>query len=185
MENRNHKFRRKQFLIVDRLLIKLSTAAVILLFVVQALLLNGSARKYLSLVDKLEGEQITSPSTLYAADVPWPTPDTAMSSVHKVVAKSIRTLRPSKNIIIRMINPPSGEAAVVTVNGEIMGHFGKGKVELTIYDGDYIEIDAANINIPAQFVIDTHQSDMVFPADGIMLESKNNMIVVGKVIFKH
>ncbi|SMC57377.1 hypothetical protein [Sporomusa malonica] len=184
MENRNHKFRRKQFLTVDRLLIKLSTAAVVLLLVVQTLLLNGETRKYLSLVDKLEGEQITSPATMYAADVPWPNPDTTMNAVHKVVAKSIRTLRPSKNIIIRMINPPANMDAVVTVNGEVMGHFGKGKVELTIYDGDYIEIDAINIKAPAQFIIDTHHSDMVFPIDGIMLESKNNMIVVGKVVFK-
>ncbi|MDF2572438.1 MAG: hypothetical protein K0R55_4042 [Sporomusa sp.] len=184
MENRNHKLRRKQFLTVDRLLIKLSTAAVILLLVVQTLLLNGEARKYLSLVDKLEGEQITSLSTMYAADIPWSNPNNAMNAVNKVVAKSIRTLRPSKNIIIRMINPPASIDANVTVNGETVGHFGKGKVELTIYDGDYIEINAVNVNMPAQFIIDTGHSDMAFPIDGIMLESKNNIIVVGKVIFK-
>ncbi|HWR45263.1 hypothetical protein [Sporomusa sp.] len=184
MENRNHKFRRKKFLTVDRLLIRLATAAVVLLLVVQTLLLSADARKYLSLVDKLEGEQITSPATMYAADVPWPNPNKEMSAVNKVVTKSIRTLRPSQNVTIRMINPPASDDAVVTVNGETGGHFGKGKVDLTIYDGDYIEIDAVNVKIPAQFIIDTHHGDMIYPVDGIMLESKNNMIVVGKVVFK-
>ncbi|WP_371369362.1 hypothetical protein [Sporomusa rhizae] len=184
MENRNDKFRRAQFSTIDRLLIKLATIAVILVLVVQVLLLNGETRKYLSLADKLEGEQITSPATMYAADVPWPNPDKTTNPVNKVVAKSIRSLRPNKDITIRMITPPSQADALVTVNGEAVGNFGKGKVDITIFDGDYIEIDASQMQTPAQFVIDTHKHDLIFPADGILLESQKNIIVVGKVIFK-
>ncbi|HWR08967.1 hypothetical protein [Sporomusa sp.] len=184
MEDRKHKFRRKQFFTVDRLLIRLATVAVVLLLAVQTLLLSGDARKYLSLVDKLEGDQITSPATMYASDVPWPNPNKEMNAVNKVVTRSIRTLRPSQSITIRMINPPASNAAIVTVNGETGGDFGKGNVALTVYDGDYIEIDAVNVKTPAQFIIDTHHGDMINPVDGIMLESKSNMIVVGKVVFK-
>ncbi len=185
MENRNHKFRRQQFLTVDRWLIRLATMAVVLLLIVQTLLLSSDARKYLSLVDKLEGDQITSPAIMYAADSPWPNPAKEMNVVNKVVTRSIRTLRPSQNITIRMINPPASDDAIVTVNGETGGRFGKGNVELTVYDGDYVEIDAAKIKTPVQFIIDTHQGNIVNPVDGIMLESKNNVIVVGKVVFKH
>ena len=103
MENRNDKFRRKHFYVIDRLLIKLATAAVVLLLVVQVLLVHGEARKYLSLVDKLEGEQITSPATMYAADVPLPNADRTMNTVNKVVAKSMRTLRPGKKITRRPV----------------------------------------------------------------------------------
>ncbi len=184
MENRNDKFRRKHFFIIDRLLIKLSTVAVVLLLITQLFLLNGEIRKYLSLVDKLEGEQITSPATMYAADVPWPDPNKAMNTVNKVFAKSMRTLRAGKNITIRMINPPADVDAIVTVNGETVGNFGRGRIELTVYDGDYIELDAVRVKKPAQFIIDTHKNDMVYPTDGILLENQNNLIVVGKVIFK-
>lgn len=184
MENRNDKFRRKHFYVIDRLLIKLATAAVVLLLVVQVLLVHGEARKYLSLVDKLEGEQITSPATMYAADVPLPNVDRTMNTVNKVVAKSMRTLRPGKKITIRMINPPAGVDAIVTVNGETVGNFGKGEVELTVYEGDYIEIDAVRIKKTAQFIIDTHKNDLVYPVDGILLENQSNLVVVGKVIFK-
>ncbi|WP_371370837.1 hypothetical protein [Sporomusa aerivorans] len=184
MENRNDRFRRRYFNSIDQLLIKLSAAAVILLLVCQVLLLNSDARRYLSLVDKLEGEQITSPATMYAADVPLPDPAEAMNTVNKVFAKSMRSLRSGKDITIRMINPPASIDAVVTVNGKAMGNFSKGKVDITLYDGDYIEIDATKIKKPAQFIIDTHKNDMVFPVDGILLEGQNNLIVVGKVIFR-
>ena len=65
-----------------------------------------------------------------------------------------------------------------------MGNFGKGEVELTVYEGDYIEIDAVRIKKTAQFIIDTHKNDLVYPVDGILLENQSNLVVVGKVIFK-
>lgn len=184
MENRYNRFRRKQFSTIDRLLIRLATIAVILLLVFQALLLNGEARKYLSLVDKLEGEQITAPTTMYAADISRVNPNKAMTTVDRVIAKSIRTLRSGQTITIRMITPPANGDALLTINGEVAGNFAKGKIELTVYDGDYIEIDIAKLIKPAQFIIDTNKSDLIAPLDGILLESQDNIISVGKVIFK-
>jgi hypothetical protein len=184
MENRHNRFRHRYFATIDRLLIKLSAAAVILLLVCQVLLINSVARKYMSLADRLEGEQITSPATMYAADVPLPNPAETMSTVNRVFARSMRTLRPGKDVTIRMINPPADTDAVMTVNGKNVGNFARGKVDITLYDGDYIEIDATKIKTPAQFIIDTHKNEMVFPIDGILLEGQNNLIVVGKVIFK-
>jgi len=184
VEDRNRIFRQKRFLAIDRLLIRLATVAVVLLLVAQTLLLSGETRKYLSLVDRLEGEQIMSPVNMYAADAPWSNPNNSMNAVNKVVTKSIRTLRPNQKMSIRMINPPASLDAIVTVNGEIAGNFGRGLVELTIYDGDYIEIDAVNVKKHAQFIIDSHRSQLAYPVGGIVLESKNNMIIVGKVVFK-
>lgn len=183
MENRNDRFRRKNFIVIDRFIIRLAVIAVSLLIVSQTLLLNAEARKHLSLVDKLEGEQITSPTTMYAADVPWPDPNRSMNIVKKVVAKSMRTLRSGKDITIRMITPSASDDVFVTVNGEIAGNFARGKVDFTIYEGDYVEIDAAKLQ-KVQFIIDTHKNELVCPVDGIMLEGQNSIISVGKVIFK-
>jgi hypothetical protein len=184
MENRNHKFRHKQFAYIDRLLLKLATSAIVLLLMTQALLLNGETRKYLSLVDQLEGEQITSPAAMYAFDVSRSDSNRVWGTVNKAIAKSIRTLRSGKTITVRMITPPTSGDAFVTINGEIAGNFAKGKVELTIFDGDYMELDITAVEKPAQFIIDTHKNDMIYPADGILLEGKDNILVIGKAIFK-
>lgn len=185
MENRNNKFRRKYFLMIDNLLIRLATIAVILLLAAQALLLNEDTRKYLSLVDKLEGEQITSPATMYAADISGAEPNKTMTIVNKVIAKSIRTLRSGKDITIRMITPSATSDAELTINGEIVANFAAEKVKVTVYDGDYVEIDVSKLKVPAQFIIDTHKGNMLMPLDGILLEGQGNIITIGKVIFKH
>jgi hypothetical protein len=185
MENRNDRFRRKYYITIDQLLIRLATIAVILLLTVQILLLHDETRKYLSLVDKLEGERITAPSTMYAANISLAEPNRAFSMVNKVIAKSIRSLRPGKDITIRLISPDATSDAVLTINGEIAGDFAAKKVAVTVYDGDYLEIDVTKLKgKPAQFIIDTHKSDLLSPVDGILLESQNNIITIGKVIFK-
>jgi len=185
MENRNDRFRRKYFVTIDQLLIRLVTIAVILLLTVQVLLLHDETRKHLSLVDKLEGERITAPTTMYAADISLTEPTRTFNTVSKVLAKSIRSLRPGKDITIRMIPPAATSDAVLTINGEIAGNFALKKVAITVYDGDYLEIDVTKLKgKPAQFIIDTHNSGLLSPLDGILLESQSNTITIGKVIFK-
>lgn len=185
MENRNNRFRRKHFSTIDRLLIRLTTIAVILLVVVQALLLHAETRKYLSLVDKLEGEQLTSPPTMYAADISQVDPNKIMTTVDNVIAKSIRSLRYGQAITIRMITPAAAGDGLLTINGEVVGNFAKGNLEVTVYNGDYIEIDVTKLTGPAQFIIDTHKNERILlPLDGILLQSQSNVIVVGKVILK-
>ncbi|MBP2634236.1 MAG: hypothetical protein H6Q72_143 [Firmicutes bacterium] len=185
MENRNDRFRRKYYITVDQLLIRLTTIAIILLLAVQALLLHDETRKYLSLVDKLEGDRLTTPSTMYAANISLTEPNKTFSMVNKVIAKSIRSLRSGKNITIRMITPNITGDAILTINGEIAGDFAKKKLEVTVYDGDYLEIDVTKLKgKPAQFIIDTHKNDLVAPVDGILLESQSDIITIGKVIFK-
>lgn len=184
MENRNNRFRRKFFFTIDRLLIRLATIAIILLLAAQALLLHGEARKYLSLADKLEGEQLTAPTVMYAADTSLNEPNPAMTMVNKVFAKSIRSLRSGKAITIRMITPSATSDALLTINGEVAGNFAMEKIEITVYDGDYLEIDVAKLKQPAQFIIDTHKKELLAPVDGILLESHGNIITIGKVIFK-
>ncbi len=184
MENRNNRFRRKFFFTIDRLLIRLATIAIILLLVTQALLLHEETRKYLSLADKLEGEQLSAPTAMYAADTSLNEPNAAITMVNKVLAKSIRSLRSGKTITIRMISPSASSNALLTINGEVAGNFATEKIDITVYDGDYLEIDVTKLMQPAQFIIDTHKKDLVTPVDGILLESKGNIITIGKVIFK-
>lgn len=185
MENRNDRFRRKYYVTVDQLLIRLATIAVILLLTVQVLLLHAETRKYLSIVDKLEGDRITTPSTMYAANISLNEPNRTFSMVDKVIAKSIRSLRPGKDITIRLITPDATGDAVLTINGEIAGDFAAKKLAVTVYDGDYLEIDATKLKgKSAQFIIDTHKSDLLSPLDGILLESRGDIITIGKVIFK-
>jgi len=185
MEHRNNRFRRKYFAAIDRLLIRLAVTAVILLFVVQALHLHAETRKHLSLVDNLEGEQITAPTTMYGADISR-VASIKLTTIDQVIAKSIRSLRFGQGITIRMITPLANRRdALLTVNGQAVGNFSRGEVEVTVYDGDYIEIDAAKLTKPAQFIIDTHKSDMILPIDGTLLDSQSAIVVVGKVVYKH
>lgn len=185
MENRNNSFRRKHFSVIDRLLIQVATCAVILLVLVQALLVNGETRKYLSLVDKLEGEQLPAPTARYAADISRLIPNNAETAVDKVIARSKQVLRSGQDITIRMITPSASMDCLVTINGEIAGNFSRGKLELTVYDGDYLEIDATRLAKPAQFIIDTRKSSLLSPVDGLMLQSHSSIIAVGKIMFNH
>lgn len=158
-------------------LVRLAVGCLFLLILSQALMLKEGPRLLLSRVDRYEGETISGQIPLYAAG--------PLTVAEKSVATNrIRSLRESKVLVIRMLKPTKGDGAFVIVNGERVGDFRRGDVKVTVYEGDYVEIDVSEINEQARFVVNAPSSDLVSPIDGIVLEGARTYLPVGKVKFK-
>lgn len=157
----------------ERWLIRLVLGCLITLVVVQALMLNPVPRTYLSQVDRLEGEQIIGQSQMFAET---PLTISSQSPVHKSTPNRI-----GKAIIIRMINPPRHNLVYVTINGQRGGDFSRGEVRLTVYDGDYVEIDASASQEQFRFTVDVPGTGVIAPLDGLILEAQGSLIPIGKV----
>lgn len=159
------------------ILFKLAIFFIGLLVFTQALLFGDHVRPYLSRVDQFEGTQILFQLPLYAAK-PLQISDTAE-------AGRLESLRNSKVIIIRMISPANNHQVFVTVNGKVIDDFRKGSMKLTVYDGDYVEIDARRQSAAVQFVVNVPGASLLAPPDGLALEGGGAMLPVGRVKFKN
>lgn len=160
----------------DKLILKLAVLFVVLLVISQTLLLKETTRMHMSRVDKLEGEPISLQEPSYANSPPhqnttW-------------MAGQFKSLRENKVISIRMIKPSGNSQICAIVNGKVMDDFRKGSVRLTVYDGDYVEIDATAHKGVSQFVVNILGSKVAAPMDGLSLEGNANIVPVGKVKFK-
>ena len=152
------------------------TGATILL-VTQVLLFTDTARPYLSRVDRLEGEPVRTDAALYAAGA-FNTADS------KVVNKPGSGVRDYRTILIRMVRPASDARAFVTVNGSRLVDFAHGEAQVSLYEGDYVEIDARHIPEDTRFVLTVKGGSMVTPIDGLVLEGRESIVTVGRIRFK-
>lgn len=167
----------KSVILVESILLRVSIFCFGLLLISQTLLVKEGTRIYLSKVDKLEGEHISLDGPFYAG-MPLTITD------NTVVTNRLQSLRPSKVIIIRMIKPAGSQYIYATVNGQVMGDFRHGDIKLTVYDGDYVEIDATLLKESAQFVIHVPGTELISPVDGLVLESNGTVASVGKIKFR-
>lgn len=166
------------FINADRLFLKLVWLLTILLLLSQALMLKDGARGYISQVDKLEGERISLESPVYV-EAPLQISNRSTSA-----AGLMNSLRENRSIVVRMVKPANSTEVYILVNGKVIDDFHKGQVRLTVYDGDFVEIDATSFSEPVQFVINTIGGKTISPIDGLMLESKGNIVSIGKIKFK-
>lgn len=148
---------------IDAVLIKLAVGCIAMLMIVQFFFLPDGFPKYLSKVDRLEGESVTSDRT---------------------VVDNLPIIRKKRMITIRLIRPAANRDVVVIVNGKNAGNFELGRVSLDVYEGDYVEIDAREIKEPAQFVVDVPNTEFVSPINGLVLETRGSIATVGKIIFR-
>jgi len=93
--------------------------------------------------------------------------------------------REHKVIVVRMLVPAKSSDVFVMVNGSRVGDLSKGELQLTVYDGDYLEIDAQLLKSQGRFVLNIHGPGVVSPEDGLLLEGKAQIISIGKVKFLH
>lgn len=161
----------------EDLLLRLSVLLIGVLVISQALLFKDNVRPYLSRVDRFEGVQISFQMPQYAS-VPLKISESTETG-------RLQSLRNSKVLIIRMIRPVSDGNIFVTVNGKVMDDFRKGEVKLSVYEGDYVEIDAGMQKETAQFIVNIPSNSLSSPIDGLALESKGGIIPIGKVKFKN
>jgi len=168
--------RKNKFEQWDRLLLRVAAACTVLLLATQLIMLKEGPRHFLSRVDRLEGEPASLQMPYYAS---------AQGRENAPVINRIEWLREHHVVTVRMIKPSSHAEVHVTVNGKRSGDFRRGKVELTVYEGDYIEIDASALREPGRFVVNAPAGGVIYPADGLSLEGQGEVIPVGKVKFNH
>lgn len=170
---------KKRIISVEDVLIRLLVVCITVLLLSQLLLLKEGPRRYLSKVDKMEGEDLSLTAPLYA--------DTPMQiTEEKTVVKNYQNLlRSSKVIMIKMISTSNHPAIYIMINGKKVDDFSKGDRKITVYDGDYLEIDATAANLTVQFVIKVPDKEFLSPQDGLVVEGSKKILEVGKIKFKN
>jgi hypothetical protein len=163
----------------EAILLRLIVICVTTLLISQLLLFKEGTRIYLSKVDKMEGERITATMPLYA-DAPL-----QITEETTVIKNYQNLLRKSKVILIQIVKPSEHAAIYVLVNGKRVDDFTKGSSKITVYDGDYLEIDATELDQPVQFIVKIPEKDLLSPLDGLVVEGSKSILPIGKIKFKN
>lgn len=161
----------------EKWLVRLILLGVSILLLAQTAMFTEEARHYLSRVDRLEGEKVVLDSNLYANN-------SLTISEHTAISKQIPAFRESRTLVVRMIKPSGDKHVFATINGAKISDFSRGEVNLTVYDGDYVEIDCSELKTPAQFVVNVSGGSLSAPVDGLLIETENNIGTIGKIKFK-
>jgi len=149
------------------------------LLISQMLLLEAGTRFYLSKVDNMEGEDITS-NVASSADGPL-----TISEETTVLKGYENLLRTSKVIVIYPRGVSKNATVFVMVNGKTIDNFSQGECRLIVYDGDYVEIDARAVKEPVEFLIKVPAKGVVSPQDGLIVEGEHAVFPIGKIKFKN
>lgn len=155
------KRKRRSFDSLDRFAFRFAAVSLALLFVSQALLLNPSIRRAVSLVDRLEGE----PLTVARRIDPEPKPSAP---------------RLSGTFTIQMENSMS-RAAVLLVNGQETSTFEKGLVTVEVRAGDLVEIDGGQAPREMRFRVTQASKDMLAPFAGQVVVTKGTIEILARV----
>lgn len=161
------------FLKGDNILIRLLVIALTLLIISQLLLFITPTRMYISRVDRLEGENTINEAA----------PTNEATALEKTVIYNLGALRRSEQLTVRMISSHHNEKAGITVNGKLVAVFNDGECNITVYDGDYIEIDGTQLSEAAKFVVRVSGNQLKYPVNGLMFETNGTIAVIGKVQF--
>ena len=156
-------------------LLYLAISCVVLLLVSQALLLHEVPRHYLSQVDSLEGDSATFPVQV-ALGQPMTVTD------NSPVNNNLSWLRKHKLVTVKMVKPSKCAEVYITVNGSPAGDFRLGEVTVTVFEGDYLEIDATLLRDKCVLIV--QGAGLASPEDGRVVEGEKGIISVGKVKFK-
>lgn len=162
----------------ETILLRTIVFFIIILLLSQALLLKEETRYYLSKVDRMEGNQLNTATPLYA-DLPL-----EIREETTVINNYQSLLRKSKVVFLHVVRQPENVTIYVLVNGKRVNSFRKGDSKVTVYNGDYLEIDATELEQSLQFIINIPEKDLLSPADGVVIEGCKGILSVGKIKFK-
>lgn len=160
----------------DKALIYSAVICICLLLVSQVLLIAETPRRFLSRVDRLEGEPISRPLPFYA--------EKPLSITEAPAVNKVRWFRENRPLRLILISPKPNASILATVNGQPIGDFVHGELLLTVYEGDYVEILTGAI-AGAKFVVHSPDGGIVSPTDGTVVEAQDGVAAVGKVKFVH
>ncbi|MDP2857959.1 MAG: hypothetical protein Q8P50_08285 [Bacillota bacterium] len=146
---------------LDKFLLRFAAISLALLFASQALLLNPSIRRMVSLVDRLEGE----PLAVARRIDPEPKPPLP---------------RLAGTFTIQLENS-TGRTAVLLLNGEEVATFEKGIVTVEVRSGDLVEVDGGLFAREMRFRVTQASKGMVAPFSGQLLTTKGTIEILARV----
>jgi hypothetical protein len=157
---------------LDKLLPKLVVAFLCGLIVAQVVLFMDGTRQYISKTDKLEGEQLA----LHR-------PGAAKADAARTVLEPLHKLRKGKTLSFSVVSKEKRPSIVVRVNNQVAGNFRDGTVRLTVYEQDYLEIDASGWREPVRLRVEADPG-ILLPISGVEFETIGDTLAVGQVKLK-
>ena len=111
---------------VEKIIFRLALVLVVLLFVVQALLMDGDSRLFLSTTDKLEGTPV-------------------LENIQDVIGRSVANdLPPAQDeiaLVLELLSPPNVNTEIfLLINGSPVAQLGEKNIYVTVQAGDMLEL---------------------------------------------
>lgn len=160
---------KKDFMDYDGFLFKISLYFILGLLLTQLFLLHDQTRGYLSQVDKLEGNKLAMDTAN--------NPSVVITTINQAVRIEHKTLS------IRMCDSRYSNQVLVMVNGKPVGDLGLGELQITVQDGDDLQLDATLLKEPAQYTVDQPDEAIQYPPNHSLFASYGNIVSMGKVKF--
>ncbi|RJX23672.1 MAG: hypothetical protein C4554_10385 [Dethiobacter sp.] len=114
---------------IEKIIFRVALALVVLLFIVQAMLINGNLRLFLSKTDRMEGKPV-------------------LQNIQDVMGRKItgaeRPVSPAHEeitLVLELRSPPGISCNLfLLVNNQVAGQFGEENISITVQPGDLLEV---------------------------------------------
>ncbi|EGO64919.1 hypothetical protein ALO_05548 [Acetonema longum DSM 6540] len=147
---------------------------VVVLGLIQLLLFFDESRIFLSRIDKLEGDRVALEFT----------PDNPGNEAEgRSVWQEFQILRRGQKMQIKVLTG-SGNQVYIKINGNRAGTLAPGLATVTVYDGDYLEIDATLQTEPVSYQVVKVDPGIVSPFAGAILETRGDTAPIGRIKLK-
>lgn len=134
---------------IEKIIFRTALALVVLLFIVQALLMNGNLRQYLSITDKIEGQPVKE-------------------EIQEVMAVPAGELQEEVTLVLELIDPPKSPFTLyLLINNKVAAQFGKENICINVRPGDMLEVlGEVPGNVPATIRIKEIYGNIKAPRKG-------------------
>lgn len=154
---------------IEKLLIRLTFLGLFSLFIFQILLVNDDIRRFLSLTEKLEGEEIESSLPAFGSSF----------SEEEIFGKEDI----SGTITIALLDEESKPEVELIINGYVVAFFEEAQIKLKVYDGDIIEISPNGYKQALHFKI-INTENLIMPVKGKEIIVEGESALVGEIKVK-
>ncbi|MGI6549142.1 MAG: hypothetical protein ACOX4Q_05840 [Syntrophomonadales bacterium] len=155
---------------IGKRLVRFLVFGLVALVVVQGLMTNDNIRFYLSLGERLEGQEVTVPTAV-------------TGELEEIEEIPCSTTSPG-SFYLELQDYTSLDKVRILVNGQEMGRMSESRVKLYVTSGDVIEIDTQEYNEPITLKITSVTPNLAFPEDGMTFTSQRAVTMLGKVAVK-
>lgn len=72
----------------------------------------------------------------------------------------------------------------IYINGELIVEKGTSTIDLTVYNGDVVEIDGTGLDKELDIIVFETTENVIFPKAGMLYNIKGNIVAIGRVKLK-